>query len=240
VDVGAQGLRPQGLRPIVQAGRMPSAPTGEGGLPKGWRWKKIEDIGANEKYAIVDGPFGSNLKVSDYVENGDVPVISISNIDDGFERDKLRFITRNKFDEVKRSAVKPGDILVAKIGSSYGKVGYYPEWLAIGIIPANLLKITVSKSVVKQYVYYYLKSRNFKNHLDGITKSTAQPAFNVSMFRKLPIPLPPLEEQQRIVAEVERRLESARAIESVVEVGLKRARRLRQAVLRSAFEGRLG
>jgi type I restriction enzyme S subunit len=54
-----------------------------------------------------------------------------------------------------------------------------------------------------------------------------------------PYSLPPLEEQRRIVAEVERRLSVAREVESVMEVALVRASRLRQAVLKSAFEGRL-
>ena len=52
-------------------------------------------------------------------------------------------------------------------------------------------------------------------------------------------PLPPLEEQRLIVAEVERRLSVARQVESSVEEALVRASRLRQAVLKSAFEGRL-
>jgi type I restriction enzyme, S subunit len=65
--------------------------------------------------------------------------------------------------------------------------------------------------------------------------------FNLTLeiCRELPIPLPPLEEQRRIVAEVERRLSVRRQVESSVEEALVRASRLRQAVLRSAFEGRL-
>jgi type I restriction enzyme, S subunit len=59
-------------------------------LPIGWCWATIADIGANKKYAIVDGPFGSMLKVSDYVIEGNIPVITISNIDDGFDRKNLR------------------------------------------------------------------------------------------------------------------------------------------------------
>jgi type I restriction enzyme S subunit len=55
----------------------------------------------------------------------------------------------------------------------------------------------------------------------------------------MPVPLPPLDEQQRIVAEVERRLSVVGEVESAVEVGLVRVGRLRQSVLRSAFEGRL-
>ena len=62
---------------------------------------------------------------------------------------------------------------------------------------------------------------------------------NQQEIKAIPIPLPPLEDQRRIVAEVERRLSVARQVENSVKEALVRASRLRQAVLKSAFEGRL-
>jgi type I restriction enzyme S subunit len=55
----------------------------------------------------------------------------------------------------------------------------------------------------------------------------------------MPIVLPPLAEQHRIVAEVERRLSVIDELEGVAEATLKRAERLRQAILKRAFEGKL-
>lgn len=89
----------------------------KGKLPEGWEWKTINDIAEKEKNAIVDGPFGSNLLLSDYIDNGEVPVISTLNFEEGFEKEKLRFISKGKFEEISRSAIKPGDLIVAKIGS---------------------------------------------------------------------------------------------------------------------------
>jgi type I restriction enzyme, S subunit len=129
--------------------------------------------------------------------------------------------------------------LVAKIGASYGKVGYYPDWMPIGIIPANLLKITVHEAIEMSYVFNYLKNIDFKKRLDKITKSTAQPAFNVSMFRDLPIPLPPQAEQRRIVNELEQLLSVVKEVEAVVDAAMRRSSLLRQAILKRAFEGRL-
>ena len=57
--------------------------------------------------------------------------------------------------------------------------------------------------------------------------------------RVLPIPVPPLAEQHRIVAEVERRLSVVQEVEATVAANLKRAERLRQSILKRAFEGRL-
>jgi type I restriction enzyme S subunit len=208
-------------------------------LPEGWVWATFEGIASNDKNAIVDGPFGSNLKVSDYIddENG-IPVLTTKNLEYGYDKQIVRYISRDKFLELKRSEVKGGDILVAKIGSC-GKAAIYPENLQSAMIPANLLKMTVYPDINKLYVFYFLNSRFFKKELENITTATAQPAFNVTKFRKLHLPLPPLPEQHQIVSEIERRLSVADLLEKVVEQSLKQAERLRQSILKRAFEGKL-
>lgn len=208
-------------------------------VPEGWALGRVEDFGAPEDNAVVDGPFGSNLKLTDYTPEGKYPVITITNIDEGFVLASLRKVTEEKFEEVKRSAVRAGDILVAKIGSSFGKTGIYPNHMPVGIIPANLLKITPAAEMNWKYLFYHLRSRTFKQHLDTIVQYTAQPAFNVSKFKLLPVPIPPLAEQARIVAEVERRLSVVEELESVVTANLQRATRLRQSILQKAFAGEL-
>ena len=138
-------------------------------LPESWKWAQMSDISAPVKNAIVDGPFGSNLKVSDYVENGPVPVLTTKNLTGDYSN--VRYITQDKFEELKRSEVRPNDILMAKIGSC-GKTGIYPVNMPSAIIPANLMKITVHPEVEQKYVYYYFDSLQFQSHLRKITGST--------------------------------------------------------------------
>ena len=66
-----------------------------------------------------------------------------------------------------------------------------------------------------------------------------RPNLNAPTVEALPIPLPSLAEQHRIVAEVERRLSVVTELEKQVEAALRRAERLRQAILKHAFEGKL-
>ncbi|MDY0216375.1 MAG: restriction endonuclease subunit S [Bacteroidales bacterium] len=172
-------------------------------LQGNWKVVTFEEI-ADGKNGIVDGPFGSNLKTSDYINdkiNG-VPVLTTKNLGGDYSDDKVRFISKDKFETLKRSQVNPGDILVAKIGS-IGKTGIYPKNARIAIIPANLLKFTVSKKVNFDYVFYYINSNGLQNRIKNISTATAQPAFNVTKFRKLRIPLPPLPEQLSIVSKIE-------------------------------------
>ena len=208
-------------------------------LAKSWVWAALEDIAANNKNAIVDGPFGSNLKLSDYIESGEgIPVLTTKNLENGHSGRNLRYISKEKFQELRRSEVKGGDILVAKIGSC-GKAAIYPDDAPIAMIPANLLKMTVHPSIVKPYIFYYFGSTIFKAQLAEITTATAQPAFNVTKFRKLNIPLPSLPEQHRVVAKIEElftRLDAG--VEGLKKIQLQ-LKRYRQSVLKFAFEGKL-
>jgi type I restriction enzyme S subunit len=205
-------------------------------LPDGWTWETVYSVGGGKKNAIVDGPFGSNLKVSDYVESGPVPVLTTKNLEGDYS--KVRYITANKFDELKRSAVNSNDILMAKIGSC-GKLGIYPADATPAMIPANLLKVSVTDGFDLKYVYYFFSSSFFKSYLNTIIKSTAQPAFGVTDFKRLPFPRAPLSVQKRIVAEIEKqfsRLDEAVALLKRIQANLKR---YKAAVLKAAVEGKL-
>jgi type I restriction enzyme, S subunit len=208
-------------------------------LPSKWKVLLLEDI-AEGKNAIVDGPFGSNLKTSDYIldrVNG-VPVLTTKNLEGDYSDDKVRFISKVKFEQLKRSQVNPGDILVAKIGS-IGKTGIYPKNGRTAIIPANLLKFTVSKTVNFAYVFFYLNSYGLQRKIKEIATATAQPAFNVTKFRKLPIPIPPIDEQERIVAKIEELFSELDAGVESLKKAQAQLKTYRQAVLKSAFEGKL-
>ena len=65
------------------------------------------------------------------------------------------------------------------------------------------------------------------------------PKIDQGTIQRLPVPLPPLAEQEQIVAEVEERLSVTAAAERQVEADLARAARLRQAILKRAFAGKL-
>jgi type I restriction enzyme, S subunit len=222
-------MKRNGAAKEVDVGELPP-------LPSGWRWGKVGDAASAERNAIVDGPFGSNLKLSDYIPPPGVPVLTTANLRGDYSPDSVRYISKTKFQELRRSEVRAGDILVAKIGSC-GLTGIYPADMPSAIIPANLLKMTVAADMSRKYVLYYLNSPIFGRFLRSIITATAQPAFNVSKFRLLPFPLAPLDEQERIVTEIEKqftRLDAGVASLKRVQTALKR---YRAGVLKAACEG---
>ncbi len=171
-------------------------------VPEGWQYLPMSQVAVQKKGSIVDGPFGSNLKTSDYVSSG-IPVLQGKNITNNkFKWFDVRYINKKKANEIIRSSVRVGDILLVKIGS----VGYaaivdnlndYPY----AIIPANLMKISVDEeNYATQYVFQYLSSPEGKQRLIDLASSTAQPALSLSIIKNYKLPIPPLPEQKKIAA----------------------------------------
>ena len=172
----------------------------------------LDDVAAPVRNAIVDGPFGSNLKLDDYVPEG-VPVLQGKNITyDTFRWFDVRFISSRKAEELKRSSVRIGDILIVKIGSiGYSAILDDLNGFDHAIIPANLAKVTPNLSKVDlRYLYRCLTSTAAKNYLVRVASKTAQPALSLGKIKGLPIPLPPLPEQRRI-AEILDKVDALRA-----------------------------
>ena len=85
------------------------------------------------------------------------------------------------------------------------------------------------------YLMYYFNSEIAKRFATGAAFGTTRTRLTLSLFRQMPVAVPPLAEQHRIVAEVDRRLSIVREVEAEVDANLKRAQALRQAVLARAF-----
>jgi hypothetical protein len=206
-------------------------------LPTGWCWTTIEQLAKDEKYALAIGPFGSNLKVSDYRETG-VPLIFVRHIRSG-DFSNTHYVAEEKAEELNAHKVSAGDILITKMGEPPGDAFLYPESSPDAIITADCIKWRLFPILEKRFFVHLINSPFMRRQIQQITRGVAQKKVSLDRFRSLVIPLPPLKEQWRIVEEIDRRLSLAGAVESTLITINVRAERLRQSILRQAFEGRL-
>lgn len=209
-------------------------------LPNGWEWIQLEDIAMNPKNDIVDGPFGSNLKATEYLDSG-IPIIRLQNIDRNIFIDKnIKFISHEKAEFLKRHSFISGDIVITKLGQPLGKACLVPDSFKEGIIVADVVRIrSDDRFIAKQYLLYALNSRVVINQLQAETKGTTRARVNLSHIRQVQVPFSPLNEQLRIVAKLDRLFANSRRTREELEHIPKLIKRYKQAVLAAAFRGDL-
>jgi type I restriction enzyme S subunit len=202
-------------------------------LPNGWVWASLEQLSWQSGY-------GTSQKCT-YEASGP-PVLRIPNVVNGtIELDDLKFAT-NPEKLSKTDEVVPDDLLIIRTNGSRSLIGRSalirksfnrPHLFASYLIRYRLLE-------VPQWIATVWDAPIMREWFErSAATSAGQYNLSVRVLNRLLIPLPPSSEQHRIIAEVDRRLSVVAALEASVEAALARAGRLRQAVLKQAFEGRL-
>lgn len=210
-------------------------------IPEEWLWITPKVIASPyDPYALTIGPFGSNLKVSDYRKSG-VPLIFVKNIRSGsFHNSETKFVSKEKADELRPHQAESGDILITKMGEPPGDATQYPANHSKAIITADCVKFRLNPILEeKRFFVYLINSPIIKNQIAQITKGVAQKKISLERFREIALPFPSIAEQQAIVNEIETRLSVCDKLEQDITDSLEKAEALRQSILKQAFEGKL-
>lgn len=192
-----QGLLQTLLTRGIGHTKFKPSPLGE--IPESWEVVRVAAIAAKSKSAIVDGPFGSNLKSEHYRESG-VPVLQSGFATSGkFKADKYVYVSEELFREQIRSKAVGEDILMAKIGAQAGRCAIIPSDHPDSIIAGNCLKITVNRDICSnEFLFNVLTHKYETTGLREVRTETAQPAISLKNLKSLEIPLPSLLEQKEI------------------------------------------
>lgn len=206
---------------------------------EGWKEKKLEELSKHKK-AIVSGPFGSNLKVSDYRDSG-VPIIRLQNIGKGhFIEKNIKYIEESKAEELKSHSFEIGDIVLAKLGIPIGKTCIIPNNFTDGIILADIVRIRPDKNVVNyQFLEYFLNTSLSVSQLTKNISGATRPRVNLSNVRSIVAPIPPLEEQNKIVLEINHLENNTKKLEKHYQQRLNSLEELKKSIFQKAFNGEL-
>ncbi|WP_208228695.1 restriction endonuclease subunit S [Brenneria izadpanahii] len=209
-------------------------------LPEGWVWASVEQIASDEQYSLAIGPFGSNLKVSDYRASG-VPLVFVRNIRSGnYGGENTRFVSQIKANELSAHGVMPGDVVVTKMGEPPGDADVYPDDQPPAIITADCIKIRCCGELMNPlFLKIAINSNVGKRQIEPMTKGVAQKKVSLGRFSKLAVPVPPANEQSLIVRMVGEADNDAFVQLAAIDLSLKQCSAQRQNILRAAFSGQL-
>jgi len=205
-------------------------------LPEGWTCAPLKLI-ADLKGGLTKG---QKRKPTDRVRH--VPYLRVANVQRGYlDLVEVKTIEATE-DEIADLELLPGDVLFNE-GGDRDKLGR--GWVWDGQIKECIHQNHVfrarlnSERMLPKFLSWYGNSAGQRYFNDEGKQTTNLASLNMTKLGRLPVPIPPAVEQERIVAEVDRRLSVIDELEMQVEANLKRAERLRQAILKRAFEGRL-
>ncbi len=206
-------------------------------LSDGWAWASIDQV---IRESLIGLDRGRNQQNNEGIG---APYVKMNNVtmDGRVIFEDLVFVPALK-DEQDRFALAEGDILFNTRNSKelVGKAGLVRHVSKGAIYNNNLMRLRFSRHIIPSFVIAYMCSDGFRRRMELVKKATTNVAavYAKDLF-PLQLALPPLAEQRRIVAEVDRRLSLIDELGGFVEASLKRADRLRRAILKCAFEGKL-
>ena len=208
-------------------------------IPESWEWVRWGMLGEYKK-----GPFGSSLTKSMFVPKTD-DAVKVYEQKNAIQKDYSLgdyYISKEKYETMKGFTVNPSDIIVSCAGT-IGETYLLPQDAPVGIINQALMRARLHlDSIIPYWLLNFRYILLIENKLKGSGSAIKNiPPFEV--LKAMPVPLPPLAEQQRIVAKIEELLpkveEYGKAQEALDKLNTELPERMKKSILQEAIEGRL-
>ncbi|MGI5071149.1 restriction endonuclease subunit S [Treponema pectinovorum] len=198
-------------------------------VPEGWAWTKIHCVSSEILYGVSESA----------KEKGKYKLLRITDIqDDKVNWDSVPF-TDFPEDKITNYILKNGDIVFARTGATVGK-SYLIENLTVESIYASyLIRIRTSLMLNPKYMKYYFGSLTYWNQITDKSSGIGQPNVNGTSLANLYIPIPPYNEQERILPVIEKAFRLINSLEnnkSALQTAIKQAK---SKILDLAIHGKL-
>lgn len=192
-----------------------------------------------EAAKIQIGPFGTQLHKEDYIVDG-VPLINPMHIQEGkILANRAYTISKKKRDSLPNYILQEGDVIMGRRGEM-ARCGLVTEKEDGWFCGTGSLYVRPNKKLIdSKYLYCFLTGDTAKSYLEEKAGGTTMANLNLKIVNNMPISLPSINDQIKIVHEIESRLSVCDKIEETIETSLLQAEALRLSIIKKAFEGKL-
>jgi len=171
-----------------------------GVMPDDWDIAVFENIAdKSKKWSITGGPFGSNLKASDYTDDG-VQIIQLQNIGDGYFIDDYQiFTSKEKANELVSCNIYPNEIILSKMGDPVARACFMPDKAKRYLMASDGIRLVVDeKEFSKKFIHEYINSIYFRKRAFEISTGTTRLRIGLPDLKSLLVIKPPKSEQTAI------------------------------------------
>ncbi len=202
-------------------------------IPDSWEWIRLGNICEPIRYG-----FTSSAK-----DNGNSKLVRITDIqNNNVNWNNVPFCDVPKV-KLKDLQLKTNDILIARTGGTVGKSFVVKNISEVAVFASYLIRIRLIDNELIDFVKYFLDSPYYWQMISLKQSGTGQPNVNATKLSEILIPIPPLEEQKRIVAKIEKLMplvdEYAESYNRLQKIDNEFEDKLKQSVLQYAMEGKL-
>lgn len=169
-----------------------------------------------DKDDIKCGPFGTQLKQSEYTKTG-VAVWGIPEINSEFNKTPEIFVTPEKAEKLSSFSLIPGDIAMSRKGN-VGQCAIYPDSFEPGIIASDVLRIRIDRNrLIPKFMQYQLHhSEHVKQQIALVSNGVVMAGINVTKLKSIMVYVPPMNLQERFVAFAEQSEKSKLTLRSSI------------------------
>lgn len=207
-------------------------------LPENWCWTRIGNYVDYVTDYVANGSFASlKVNVSIFKDENYALMVKTRDFANGFTK-SLTYTDKHGYDFLSKSTLHGGELILSNIGS-VGKVFRVPYFDRPMTLASNSVMVKCYNSRDYDWMYYFLLSPIGFEELKSITTGTAVPKFNKTDLKTIPLPVPPLAEQQRIVDRIESLFAKLDEAKEKAQVVVDSFETRKAAILHKAFTGEL-
>ena len=208
-------------------------------IPESWEWCKLDECSTKITDFVASGSFASlRENVTYYKEENYAILVRTLDFGHHFKKD-LVYTDKHGYDFLRNSNLIGGELILSNIGASIGKVFIVPKLDKLMTLGPNSILVKTCSEQETKFLYCAFSSHWGWDLLHEISSATAQGKFNKTDLKNVLIPLPPLAEQQRIVAEVEKWFALIDELEANKEDLKEFIKQVKSKVLDLAIHGKL-
>lgn len=207
-------------------------------LPIGWAFANLSGITSLDGI-VSDGDW---VESKDQDPNGDVRLIQLADIGDGkFINKSNRFMNIEQTNRLRCTLLKEGDVLIARMPDPLGRACLFPELSndAVTVVDVCLVRLTDSSALKNKLFMYWVNSPTIRNLVDMQASGTTRRRITRKKLALFDFPIPPLNEQARIVDKLDSILAKVNAAQARLDKIPNILKRFRQSVLAAATSGEL-